>query len=837
MDIPDRRRRELDFDVRAILHAEIDRLAESERLAVVLVDLEGLTYEQAAGRLRWTVPKVCHRLARARKRLRERLSRRGVTATALGVVMASSSATAAVPAPWARAAVAAATNGPTSASVIALAQAILNSMLLSNLKMAAVALLAAAMIVSAGIVAFVRGHGPADHPGPAPPAAAPVNTAKSLPKTAPPRLVPRATIELRGRVVGPDGRPVSGAVLHTGWLWNNEAENRSQPDPTSGPEGRFVVRIARPVHDSTMLYGIPMYPWVAATSPGFGAGMALGPYEPDALNEMTVRLVEDGPPIEGQIVDLEGRPIAGAGVKVTRIWYGDGLELSGVIARNTEGVIRNIWDGLKHIQTTITTATGPDGRFRLAGVGRDRLADILVSGPTIVTSRLFAMSRSGPEARCINRWPETEAVVFHAPRFVHVAAPIKPIEGIVRDKDSGRPIAGVKITGNIVDENSNRIWPAPGVESITDAAGRYRLAGLPRSDAYRIFVEPNEGLPYIKATFVKKARAHGLDPVNFDIGLKRGVMVRGRVTDKTTGKPAPGFVQSFTFDNPTVAEFPGYNGIPARVTIKDDGRFEVVAMPGRGIIACHCDSRLYRRAAGAGAIKGHDARSDSFSTRPSTCSVGYYHALAEVNLDSGVESATVDLQVDPGCSVLINIVGPDGNPIGGTKVAGISDVHRTAEYEIESSVFEAHVFGPSSPRRVIVRLAGRKLIGSVYLKGDEVRPLAVRLEPWGTIVGRLVDNDGKPRLGLGLWSADHSHAAKPEEYGVIPGGDRGEGIWIGPDGRFRFDGLVPGLKYGASAMDGVIQKIGELCHDVTVAPGEVKDLGDLKVVAGAGDRS
>ena len=79
---------ELDSDLGSILHEEISRLPEVERVPVVLCDLEGLTYEQAAYCLNWTVPALGCRLSKARKRLRDRLTRRGVTATALGVLTA-----------------------------------------------------------------------------------------------------------------------------------------------------------------------------------------------------------------------------------------------------------------------------------------------------------------------------------------------------------------------------------------------------------------------------------------------------------------------------------------------------------------------------------------------------------------------------------------------------------------------------------------------------------------------------------------------------------------------------------------------------------------------------
>ncbi len=64
-------------DLVATIHEELGRLPEGCRKALVLCDLEGLTHEEAAGRLGWPVGTVKSRQARGRNRLRERLIRRG----------------------------------------------------------------------------------------------------------------------------------------------------------------------------------------------------------------------------------------------------------------------------------------------------------------------------------------------------------------------------------------------------------------------------------------------------------------------------------------------------------------------------------------------------------------------------------------------------------------------------------------------------------------------------------------------------------------------------------------------------------------------------------------
>jgi RNA polymerase sigma factor (sigma-70 family) len=80
----------------AIVHQEIDRLTEVQRLPIVLCALEGLSHEEAAQRLRWPVGTVKSRLVRGRRRLEGRLARRGLApALALTAALGDSAAPAA----------------------------------------------------------------------------------------------------------------------------------------------------------------------------------------------------------------------------------------------------------------------------------------------------------------------------------------------------------------------------------------------------------------------------------------------------------------------------------------------------------------------------------------------------------------------------------------------------------------------------------------------------------------------------------------------------------------------------------------------------------------------
>jgi len=731
-------------DLGPILHEEINRLPEGQRLPVVLCDLEGLSYEQAAQRLGWTVPTLGCRLAKARRRLRDRLTRRGVTATAsvLGILTAAQAASA-VPAAWTRAAVTAATTGTTSTTVAVLTQTIIRGMLMTKITIASMAFLIAAALVSAGVVAV--GAGRPDDPQPVMKAPIAAQAPLAVKDKSPTNVATGAVVEVKGRVVGPNGEPVPGATLRTAYLnW----DDHRKPQATSGPDGRFSMRIPRSMRSGPMLNGYDSFPWIIASAPGFGASYTAGVFKAAANGELTVALVEDGPPIEGRIIDLEGRPVSGTEVKATRLHFAGDVDMTVWLARAKEVGVQGPWDGLHHMPATIamSTTTNLDGRFRLAGIGRERIADLLISGPTIATTQVYAMSRDGVEVHINNRQRMmNKSVVFHARQFEHTVEPTKPIEGIVLDKDSNQPIGGLTLHAAVFDPSSN--IRTEGVEATTDARGRYRLAGLPKAPAYRIFVDPSDGQPYPKATLRVQAESPAFEPVSFDIALKRGVMVRGRVTDKATGKPVPGYVNADTFaDNPHVDAYAGFRQrYLTNADIDDDGRYEVVAIPGRNIIACRSDVRRYRGATGAEAIRGYDPKSMGFNTLSHLFRTSNYHALAEIDIDPKAESATLDLQVDPGHSLTVNVVDPEGKPVNGTKAKGATDLFSDSiVYDEESSTFEINGLDPSKPRRVVVTHAGRKLIGTAYLKGDEASPLTIRLQPWGIVSGRVIDDDGQP---------------------------------------------------------------------------------------------
>jgi hypothetical protein len=641
------------------------------------------------------------------------------------------------------------------------------------------------------------------------------------------------TIRYQGRVLDPDGKPIAGAALQ---LVSYGLKNPDNPPirARSDAEGRFRFEVPKSDYDTSM----EDHPWSYGTILAHAPGLAVGLASPrTGSRELTVRLARDDVPISGRIIDLQGRPVAGATVTVLSVRatssgrldeYLKALQERNEIINLGSELLTSGMDLQPEPPVIPPARTDAEGRFRIAGIGRERVATLQIEGSTIETRRV--MVRTGPGATLHvppykdmdrSRW-----VTFHGATFEHVAGPSRPIEGVVRDLDSGRPLAGIMVHG----EDTLETGLVEHVHTITDAQGRYRLVGLPQGREGHVLaippcdfpyygrrkaqlkVPPDESLPYLHAQ-VPVGQSPGPGPVHLDINLKRGVRVTGRLIDREAQRPVRGQVQYFvSADNPHVPGFPAFRsaGTVTHFT-GTDGSFRLVAFPGPGVIAARADGSAYARAVGVEKIKGR--REDGFlRTYPLIGFPDNFNVLDAIDPAPDVGSLTHDLLLESGHSLTVAVRGPDGRPLTDLVAIGLKDMSWWEQVPPGSAAIEVLGLVPGRRRTVGFRHDARQLVGELVLGGDEARPQTVTMQPWGVLTGRIVDVDGQPAPEGILMSVADNH---------------GTDETIGPDGRFRIEGLIPGKPYDLELLSRERILRGYFARAVKLSPGETRDLGDV----------
>jgi hypothetical protein len=633
------------------------------------------------------------------------------------------------------------------------------------------------------------------------------------------------TVTYRGRVVGPDGRPVADAKLYLTLAVGYSMKPSSSPVyATTGPDGGFNFTVPKTKFgdQSTDL---------AAAAPNYGAGwVTLGNDTPK--NDLKLQLVADGLPIKGQVIDLEGKPVPGATLRVLQINAASGEDLGPWLeatkdrkAPDRDRSLRLEQQYLPRYTVALSPAatTGADGHLRLTGIGRNRLVLLQLDGPTIASQYLRILTRPGntievpgykgnPESRI----PRT-VTTYYGASFRHVAAPTKPIVGVVRDKETKKPLAGVKIHSYTLATRPNHIDHI--IETTTDAAGRYQLRGMPKGEGNKIMLVPLHDQPYLPV-HAKVPDSPGLDPVAVDFALKRGVWIEGKITDKVTGKPLKAGAEYFAlWANPNVRDYEGFDGT---VLIggngssgNSDGTYRVVGLPGPGLVVVwRVDDYLL-------ALERDDEfriEKKGLSTAPyQLLPLQNYGAFARIDPPKAVDSVKRDVTLDPGWTFTGTVLGPDGKPLAGTRSNGLTGWGWRNKEGTETAEFTVRGFNPRRPHDLFFRQQETGLVGLAQPPKKNGGTITVQMQPGARVTGRLVDAAGRQRAGVEL---EVSFRLKDDSsWWLLHSPKR---IKTDREGRFEIEALLPGYEFRLSDGESELPLTGPFHW------GQTKDLGDVR---------
>src|SRR5262249_19520330 len=121
---------------------------------------------------------------------------------------------------------------------------------------------------------------------------------------------------------------------------------------------------------------------------------------------------------------------------------------------------------------------------------------------------------------------------------------------------------------------------------------------------------------------------------------------------------------------------------------------------------------------------------------PQPITQAQFHAISLIDPAMGTESIRREIALEPGRTLAVTVLGPDGEALAGAQVQERAENGWGPPRE--AATFEVTGLNPARPRDVVVKHEPRRLIGMLVARGDETGPATLRLRPWGTATGRLV---------------------------------------------------------------------------------------------------
>jgi beta-lactamase regulating signal transducer with metallopeptidase domain len=679
-----------------------------------------------------------------------------------------------------------------------------------------------------------------------------------------------------GRVNGPDGKPLSGARVFI--VRANGANKEAGPvRAKTNAAGRFEFDAP----DMTYL-GLDGRParregLVIVTADGYAPDWVdtwgqehkgiQEDWDPVKGAALALQLANDDVPIHGRLLDPDGRPLAGARVRLSGLMIPRGRDLGAHLERwskasvmssfltNAPGYERELLRPGLIPGLTTETRTAADGRFTMSGLGRDRLAELRVSAPSVVDTTLTVMTRAAPDVGTLLDLHGKATQIIHGAGFTLRLERGGTIRGRVIDRDSREPIPGMWVgpLQNVLNEFSSNLYPWT-----TDEKGRFTITGLdPKAleaggICRQIVAAAAPGLPYQTAWVEATGNAEVL------IECRRGIPFRLKLVDEH-GRPVEGEVTYVDVQPNANVVHDEVIWPVSRAARKADGSYHGYVLPGPGAVLVRTKREMnYRSARVDPKAFFAPGRTDwtpeeqitAFGTPDTltTCSGRYIGTTYRGStIDQRAYTAIVLVNAPPNSGALelsatvvrdrprrVSLVDPDGKLVSGARMEetiqwpaySIANGKAVVSVQTQSTALRHASFPltglhPLRVQHITFVQEDRRLIGLLRARGDSDSPYTVRMQPWGTVTGRIVDENGKPLAGA--WIEIKGEGADSCER-VIGKTDAG--------GRFRADRVIPGLSYGSVEIyQGTVPYVPSAATSaerLVLRPGEVCDSGDIR---------
>lgn len=651
----------------------------------------------------------------------------------------------------------------------------------------------------------------------------------------------QAALFVKGVVLGPEGEPLAKAQVTLTFVANAPSRRPifSPIDATTDERGRIDV------------------PLPSKNAARWSTGMAIcvvGAWRPGLTYErkvITPSIVDTDAdskskpapfeiklareyPIEGRLLSLEGRGIAGARVGVVNVERKTEAEISAGVKRIARDRCLAIdrfasLDDSPRIDLVprpLVSQVGPDGRFVLHGIPPDAIAQLVIEAEGICIPRQLAVLARSIDSFKMTPAKEDESYtsVVQCAGFVLFCEPSRTIAGVVHDALTNRPVAGVKVTHQVAIGFSQET-----LEATSNELGKYELKGCPLNKEGLVQFTPKSDSGYRATRLIAPADARIVGGT-LDAFLKQGVWIDGRVIDKVSGKPISAVTISVRQDPSNTEKIRDPFDFllfeeEDPVLTDDKGEFRILGYrPLAWLTAVDQKAPdLYRRRLGDKAIAAADGKAgaDGLGFDPND-----YHAVVKVVANPDQESISVELALDRGASREIRVVDSTGRPQTGFRILiRHSPIDPGRILSATADRFTITRLDPKFPSAIVIVAKDESHAGVFSIRGDEPEPIELRLEPVAAIVGRIVDQHGKPAGKL--WVEAHPR---------IPGFDRefddkGDAlkrlVVLDATGRFNFRGVPVGLEWRLNVRRGFSDTGKDIDLEPTT-PGKPLELGDIK---------